>query len=160
MKSWNIHETKVPNNQNAEANAFIAAGGTPFSPQYIPFNAPGTANCRNTAQIYCTTNTQTFLTYLNYQFSPMDNLSFRTEYFNDMTGQRTGVATSYAEWSIGLQHWFSPQIEVRPEFTYYRSFQANAFNGNANFFGQSGNPADLPNRNWAAVLAGDIIIHF
>jgi hypothetical protein len=52
-----------------------------------------------------------------------------------------------------LQHWFSPQIEVRPEFTYYRSFQANAFNGNANY-------GIAPTRNWEAVAAGDIIIHF
>ncbi len=153
FESWNIHETRVPNNQNAEANAFIAAGGTPFSPQYIPFNAPGTANCRNKTQLYCTTNTQTFLTYLNYQFSPLDNLSFRTEFFNDMTGQRTGVATSYAEWAIGWQHWFSPQIEVRPEVTYYRSFQANAFNGNSNL-------GIAPNKNWEVIAAGDLIWHF
>jgi hypothetical protein len=153
FESWNIHETKVPNNQNGEAMAFYGAGGTPFSPQYLPFNAPGTAKCRNTTQLFCNTDTQTFLTYLNYQFSPLDNLSLRTEYFNDMTGQRTGVATSYADWAVGLQHWFSPQIEVRPEVTYYRSFQANAFNGNSNF-------GIAPNRNWEVVAAGDIIVHF
>ncbi|MGO9392955.1 outer membrane beta-barrel protein [Rhodoblastus sp.] len=153
FESYNLHETHVPNNQNAEALAFYAAGGTPFSPQYIPFNAPGTANCRNTVQLYCNSDTQTFLTYLNYQFSPLDNLSLRAEYFSDMTGQRTGVATNYAEWALGWQHWFSPQIEVRPEVAYYRSFQANAFNGNSNF-------AIAPNKNWEVVAAGDIIWHF
>ena len=143
----------MPNNQNAEALSFYAAGGTPFSPQYIRFNAPGTANCRNAVQLYCNSDTQTFLTYLNYQFSPLDNVSFRAEYFSDMTGQRTGVATNYAEWALGWQHWFSPQIEVRPEIAYYRSFQADAFNGNSNF-------GIAPNRNWQVVGAGDIIWHF
>ncbi len=152
-ESWNIHETKVPNIANPTVQAIIAGGGTPFSPQFIPFNAPGGANCRNKTQLTCNSDVQTFLTYLNYQFSPLDNLSFRTEFFNDMTGQRTGVATSYAEWAVGLQHWFSPQIEVRPEVTYYRSFQANAFNGNSNF-------GIAPNKNWEVVAAGDIIWHF
>jgi hypothetical protein len=33
---------------------------------------------------------------------------------------------------LGWQHWFSPQIEVRPEIGYCRSLNAYAFNGNVN----------------------------
>ena len=32
-----------------------------------------------------------------------------------MQGQRTGTKTRYVETGIGWQHWFSPQIEIRPE---------------------------------------------
>ena len=79
--------------------------------------------------------------------------ALRAEFFGDPQGQRTGVATSYADWALSWQHWFSPQIEIRPEVAYYRSFQADAFNGNANF-------GIAPNRNWQVVVAGDVIWHF
>jgi hypothetical protein len=54
---------------------------------------------------------------------------------------------------IGRQHWSSPQIEIRPEVSYYKSLDANAFNGNANL----GIPA---NKNFAIIGAADLIIHF
>jgi hypothetical protein len=56
----------------------------------------------------------------------------------------------YVDAALGWQHWFSPQIEVRPEIAYYRSLTANAFNGNAN----AGIP---PSRNWAVIAASDLI---
>ena len=59
-------------------------------------------------------------------------MSFRLEYFNDMQGQRTTVKTRYVNPAIGWQHWFSPQVEIRPELAYYRSLDAPAFNGNFN----------------------------
>jgi hypothetical protein len=55
--------------------------------------------------------------------------------------------------ALGWQHWFSPQIEMRPEIAYYRSLNADAFNGNA----AAGIP---PSRNWAVIAASDLIIHF
>jgi hypothetical protein len=61
------------------------------------------------------------------------NFTLRTEYFDDMEGQRTGV--------------------IRPEIGYYRSINANAFNGDAN----AGIP---PSRNWAVIAASDLILHF
>jgi hypothetical protein len=54
---------------------------------------------------------------------------------------------------LAWQHWLSPQIEVRLEIAYYRSLNANAFNGNAN----AGIP---PSRNQAVIAASDLIIHF
>ena len=58
-----------------------------------------------------------------------------------MQGQRTGTKTAYFETGIGWQHWFSPQIEIRPEFTYYKSLNGFAFNGNSNL-------GIAPNRNY------------
>jgi hypothetical protein len=83
----------------------------------------------------------------------LDNLSFRLEYYDDLQGQRTGIKTPYVETGIGWQHWLSPQIEFRPEVTYYNSLEAPAFNGNP-FNGT------LPNRHYAVVGAADIIWHF
>lgn len=153
FETYNVHENDVPNINNPIAAQAIAMGGTPFSPQYVPYNAPGTAQCNNAASLTCTANVQTFLAYWNYQFSPLDNLSLRTEYFDDMQGQRTGVKTSYDGVALGVQHWLSPQIELRPEIAYYRSNDGKAFGGNGNH----GVPA---NRDQSVILSGDAIIHF
>jgi hypothetical protein len=101
----------------------------------------------------CTASVQTFVTYLNYKPTPLDNISWRLEFYDDKQGQRTGTKTRYFETGIGWQHWFSPQIEIRPEFTFYRSLDAPAFNGNPNF----GIP---PNKNFALIGAADVIFHF
>jgi hypothetical protein len=153
FETYNEHQNNVANLNNPAMVAAIAAGGTPFSPQYMPFNAPGGAFCSNSTMISCTASFQTFLTYLNYKVTPLDNISYRAEFVNDMQGQRTGTKTRYVETGIGWQHWFSPQIEMRPEVSYYRSLDANAFNGNANL----GIPAS---KNFAIIGAADIIIHF
>jgi GT2 family glycosyltransferase len=90
---------------------------------------------------------------VNYRVTPLDNISYRVEYVNDYQGQRTGTKTAYFETGIGWQHWFSPQIEFRPEVSYYKSLDAFAFNGNANL-------GIAPNRNYAIIALSDIIIHF
>ncbi|SDI26489.1 MULTISPECIES: outer membrane beta-barrel protein [Bradyrhizobium] len=153
FETYNLHQNNVLNANNPAAVAAFAAGGTPFSPQYLPFNAPGLAFCNSTTVFSCTASVQTYVAYLSYKASALDNISYRVEYYDDKQGQRTGTKTAYFETGIGWQHWFSPQIEIRPEVTYYRSLNANAFNGNANL----GIPAS---KNFALVGAADIIIHF
>ena len=156
FETYNLHQNNVPNALNPAVtgpNGLWTLGGTPFSPQYMPFNSPGLAQCSNTVVLSCTASVQTFLTYVNYKPTPLDNISYRLEYYDDKQGQRTGTKTAYLETGIGWQHWFSPQIEIRPELTYYKSLNAFAFNGNANF----GIPAT---KNYALVGAADIIIHF
>ena len=46
---------------------------------------------------------------------------------DDIDGWRTGTATAYNNWAIGWQHWFSPQVEVRPEVAWYHALNAPAF---------------------------------
>jgi hypothetical protein len=153
FETYNEHQSNVANLNNPAAVAAIAAGGTPFSPQYMPFNAPAGAFCSTSAVISCTATYQTFLTYVNYKITPLDNISYRAEFVNDEQGQRTGIKTRYVETGIGWQHWFSPQIEIRPEVSYYKSLDAMAFNGNANL-------GIAPNKNFAIIALSDIIIHF
>jgi hypothetical protein len=154
FESWNIHENNVPNLDNPAAAAIIAGGGTPFSPQFTPFNGPNAAHCGNATALTCTADEQTFLLYVNYSPNRLNNFSLRTEYFNDPQGQRTGVATAYADVALSWQHWFSPQVEIRPEIAYYRSINQAAFNGN----GAVGTIA--PTRDYAVIAASDLIWHF
>jgi hypothetical protein len=163
FEAWNIHNNNVPNLNSAAANAIILGGGTPFSPQYIPFNAPGAAWCSGASQflntavanapLTCASDTQTALLYVNYSPDKLNNFSLRTEYFNDRNGQRTGVPTQYMDAALSWQHWLSPQVEVRPEVGYYRSLDNPAFNGN-------GAIGLLPNRDWSVIAASDVIWHF
>jgi hypothetical protein len=138
---------------NPQALAIFNAGGTPFSPQYMPFNAPFGAICKTAAVLTCTAEFQTALMYLNYKPDPLDNISYRIEFVDDKEGQRTGVKTRYLETGIGWQHWFSPQIEIRPEVSYYKALDNFAFNGNPNLL-------IAPTKKYAIIGAADIIIHF
>ncbi len=157
-ETYTLGERNVLNGsgQNAEAMAIINNGGFPFTASNgTPFNGPNFAVCPSPADVTCTMRVFTSLIYLNWQFSPLDNLSFRAEYYNDMDAQRTvSVAgTRIVEFSVGVQHWLSPQIEFRPEVAFYKSLDAASFNGNP-YLGQ------LPNRDYALIGAADLIWHF
>jgi len=148
------HQNNVPNlNNNYVQTKIIAAGaGTPFSSNIMPFNAPGMASCGNTASLTCTATATGSTFYLNYSPNPLDNFSIRPEIYKDSQGQRTGTATTYHNFALGWQHFFSPQIEIRPEIAYYHSGIA-AFNGNSNY----GIAAD---KRSETILSGDIIYHW
>jgi hypothetical protein len=150
---YDIWQNRVPNLNNPIAQAAVANGGTPFSPQYIPFNAPNLANCHNAQTLSCRATTIGTVAYLNYQFSPLDNISFRPEFYDDEEGQRTGTKATYLNFGLGWQHWLSPQIELRPEIDWDRSIDAKAFNGNVN-------AGIAPNKNYTVMVAADAILHF
>jgi hypothetical protein len=162
LEAYDIHQNGVPNLNNTTARdslgnvgvpAIVAAGGTPFSPQFIPFNAPNLANCHSATVIRCRATAIGVVAYLNYQLSPLDNISFRPEYYDDEEGQRTGSRARYVNLGLGWQHWLSPQIEMRPEIDWDRSLGAKAFNGNSN--------AGIPgNKDYTVLFAGDLIVHF
>jgi hypothetical protein len=153
FETYDLHENNVPNINNPTAAAAIAAGGTPFSPQYMSFNSPNAAQCKNANQLDCTATAIGTVAYLNYQFSPLDNISLRPEFYDDEQGQRTGVATRYVNMGVGWQHWLSPQIEFRPEVDFDYSLDRDAFNGDVAL----GIP---PDRRYTALAAMDVILHF
>ena len=109
----------MPNANNAQAVAIYAAGGTPFSPQFIRFNSPNLAQCDNPAVLRCAAGAVGLLSYLNYSPDALNNFSFRPEYYHDPQGQRTGTKANYYTFTFGWQHWFSPQLEVRPDVGYW-----------------------------------------
>ncbi|WP_158918394.1 outer membrane beta-barrel protein [Caulobacter sp. S45] len=153
FETYNVHETNVPNVNNPTVLNIESNGGTPFSGPNFRFNAPDGAQCNDHATLTCRSNVQAELAYWNYQLTPLTNLTLRTEYFDDMQGQRTGVATGYEGVAFGVQHWLSPQIELRPEIAYYRADAGKAFDGNSNI--------GVPDaRQQELILSGDAIIHF
>jgi hypothetical protein len=153
IEIYDLYQKNVPNVDNPTVTNIIANGGSPFSPQNIPFNAPNGAHCGNATALKCTASAQAAISYLNYQISPLNNLTLRTEYYNDDKGQRTGTKTDYIEVGVGLQHFFSPQFEIRPEVTYYAALQNAAFNGNSNL-------GIAPDKYHSLVVSGDVVMHF
>ncbi|PRC90801.1 outer membrane beta-barrel protein [Solimicrobium silvestre] len=155
--SWELyeeHQKDVPNLNNAyvQTNIVNTGTGTPFSPNVMPFNAPGMAFCSNANVLTCTAYSIGSTAYLNYSPDPLNNFSIRPEIYKDEQGQRTGVATTYKNLAIGWQHWLSPQIELRPEIAYYHA-DLPAFNGNSN-------RGISPDKKSETILSGDIIFHW
>jgi hypothetical protein len=160
-ESYHLSQSRVLN--ITDPAGIIARGAFPFA--IFPFNAPNLAICKDPHAPWCTANAYASVMYLNYKFSGLDSLSFRPEFYDDEEGQRTGTRTRYVDFGIGWQHWFSPQIELRPEVDYYHSVDANAYNGNANGscpFAAINCPGSIvaPNKNYTWLGAMDVILHF
>jgi hypothetical protein len=151
FETYRLYQRNVLN--AADPLGIVANGGYPFNPAVIPFNAPNFAQCANPAVPTCTAEVQTFLAYLNYSPNKLNNFSLRLEWYDDMQGQRTGTKTRYANAGLGWQHWFSPQVELRPEVSIYHAIDAPAFNGNAN-------AGIAPNRSTAVIASCDLVVHF
>jgi hypothetical protein len=154
-EAYRLFERNVPNAQNPDVQTIYANGGAPFSSNFVPYNAPGMAQCGDPNVLRCTAGSYATVAYLNYSPDPLNNFSIRPEFFWDPQGQRTGVATRYLNLALGWQHWLSPQIELRPEIAYYHSLNAPAFNANLN-----PNGFMSPTKNSEVILAADIIWHF
>ena len=151
IEAWHMHEDNVPN----ATSIFAGAVANPF---YYQVNGPNLAQCGSPLQLTCTARHWAMVTYLNWQFAPLDNISWRMEYFNDITGQRTGVKTSYLNYGVGLQHWFSPTVEVRPEVAFYNSLKAPAFEQNPPLLQTS--PTTIGTKSHIAIFSADLIWHF
>ncbi|WP_267224446.1 outer membrane beta-barrel protein [Dyella silvae] len=84
--------------------------------------------------------------YLNFELNSNNMLSFRNEFYNDQKGQRTGNATKYSSHTLGLTHWVSPDLEIRPELRYEHSYDVKAY--------------DEGKKNYQAVAIIDAILHY
>jgi hypothetical protein len=146
-ESYYEYEDGVPNLNNPTVTSGGPGGAaltTPFS--ILNFNAPGEAHCSSSTALRCNAYAVGAVAYINYSPEPRDNFSFRPEMYYDPQGQRTGTPATYWEVSLGWQHWWSPQLEVRPEIGYYQSNGAKAFNAGT--------------RNYTLIGASDLIFHF
>ncbi len=168
FEAWEMHQNNVaaalvngnpadptdPANSAASINpnfSYFVTQPT-FMQQLLGYhNGPWDAHCK-VGQIECTAQEFSFLSYLNYQFTPLDNLSLRAESFHDLNGQRTGVATVYNNAGIGWQHWFSPTITFRPEVAFYSSGK--------DAFGRTTDLNQNPTQDKLWVFSADLIIHF
>jgi len=144
---WDMHENNVPNGNYTGPKQAVYPFGTLL-------NGPFAAQC-GAARSVCRAEEYAMVSYLNYLITPDDNISLRLEFFNDQNGQRTGVKTRYLNPAIGLQHWFTPTIQVRPELAMYNSLDKPAFNGSP-----AGGAVKPPNSRQQLVFSMDLIWHY
>ena len=67
--------------------------------------------------------------YVNIELDAKNMLVVRNEWYKDEVGQRTGFATRYTSHTVGLTHWMSPDIELRPELRYEHALDLPAYDG-------------------------------
>jgi Putative beta-barrel porin-2, OmpL-like. bbp2 len=162
FEAYTLFQRNVPN--ITDPAGIIANRGTPFAApgSGILFNSPNLAQCKDPTVLACTARSVAAVAYINYSPDHFNNFSFRPEFFDDMQGQRTGVKTRYWNFALGWQHWFSPQVEIRPEIAYYTSIDRPAFNGSVSIPGPNGiqGLAVAPNKFHQLIVAADIIWHF
>lgn len=108
-------------------------------PGFGPADASGTAG-PGTAGAFGIVN------YFNVELNPTNMVSFRNEWYDDEKGQRTGYATHYTSHTLGMTHWVSPDVEIRPELRYEHSYDVAAYDGGRK------------NNQTTALL--DLILHF
>lgn len=84
--------------------------------------------------------------YLNIELNPRNMLSIRNEYYDDQQGQRTGYATRYSSHTVGMTHWVTQDLELRPELRYERAYDFPAYDGG--------------HRNHQASVLFDAILHY
>ena len=148
FETWDMHENNTPN-----AAAYGEPNQTPgyFGNLGSLLNGPFGA--------WCTSQEYSLLSYLNYQIAPLDNISWRVEFFNDLSGQRTGIKDRYFNYAVGWQHWFSPTIMMRPEVAVYDALDRKSFNrnGQGNIGAPQGGGATAMQE---LVFSADLIWHF
>ena len=118
---WYMWQNHTPDSLNPQGQAILAAM---FPPPEYNIGAPSGAQCNNTALVYCASHEWSIVNYLNYQYGPHDIWTFRSDYFNDSTGQRTGFKGTFVEFDLGYTHWIGDVIELRPEARYEREVSA------------------------------------
>jgi hypothetical protein len=98
-------------------------GGTPSAGPVRSFGGGGGIG----KDIPGTAYTYGIVNYTMFAVSKRDYFTFRNEVWRDEEGERSGFATTYSSHTIGLSHQFNNVLMIRPEFGYYHSYNAAAF---------------------------------
>ena len=114
-EAYHLFQKKVPNALNSDVQTIYANGGAPFSSKFMPFNAPDLANCGNSAALTCTAGATGVVAYLNYSPDALEQLLAPAGVLSrSARPAHRHVPATYKNLALGWQHWFSPQIEIRP----------------------------------------------
>ena len=145
---WYMWQAHTPNVNNEQGASIISA--TFPAPQFN-IGAPSGAQC-NPAVVYCYSYSWAILNYVNYQYTPRDIFTWRSDFLDDAKGQRTGFKTRYAEFTLGYTHWVGDAFEMRPELRFEHAFNVDAYD----------NPTATPGqgKHSQLTLAADMIFHY
>jgi hypothetical protein len=109
-EAWYMYERNVPS----------------VSGPLLPEKGANGAFC-SAGQIRCFAPEWAMVNYVERAFSPKNYISIRSDFLDDMKGQRTGFKTRYAEATLMWGHWVGTTILLRPEIRFDRSFDRPAY---------------------------------
>jgi hypothetical protein len=66
--------------------------------------------------------------YVEKQLSAKNYLSIRSDFLDDMKGQRTGFKTRYTEATLMWGHWVGSTVLLRPEVRFDQALDRPAYN--------------------------------
>jgi hypothetical protein len=114
-EAWYQYMKETPNVNNPTAAPLLIT------------NSNG-AVCKNQNDLTCYAPEWASVYYLTREINKKDALIFRTEYFDDMVGQRTGFKNRYSSSAVSWNHWIGSTIVFRPELRYDIAFDTPAYN--------------------------------
>lgn len=117
-ETWYQYMSHTPNVLNPAATPLLIT------------NSNG-AWCDNSRELTCFAPEWSSVLYFSRQLSKKDALIFRTEYFDDLKGQRTGFKTPYSENLVSWNHWIGTTVVFRPEIRYEHAFDATPYDTGA-----------------------------
>jgi hypothetical protein len=132
-ETWYMYERDVPNVAGNVAN--------PIKPEV---GANG-AFC-SFGELRCFAPEVAVVNYVEKEFNHKSYLSIRTDFVDDIKGQRTGYATKYSEELISYGRWIGSTVLFRPEMRLEHSYDLPAY--------------DLGTKKTQFVVAGDVTYHF
>jgi hypothetical protein len=109
-EAWYMYERDVPN----------VAGSLP-----VELGTHG-AFCSSGLQ-RCFAPEWAAVNYVEKQLSDKNYVSIRTDFLDDLKGQRTGFKTPYTEGTLMWGHWVGSTILFRPELRFDHSFRVQAY---------------------------------
>ena len=85
------------------------------------------AYCNTTTELTCFAPEWSSVLYASKYINKENALILRTEFFDDLKGQRTGYKTSYSSWDASWNHWIGTTIVFRPELRFDQAWDSPAF---------------------------------
>jgi hypothetical protein len=81
----------------------------------------------STGEIRCLAPEWATVNYVEKELSAKNYISVRTDFLDDMKGQRTGFKNRYAEETLMWGHWEGSTVLLRPEIRFDRAFDRRAY---------------------------------
>jgi hypothetical protein len=109
-EAWYMYERDVPS----------------VSGPLLPEKGTNGAVC-SAGQIRCTAPEWAIVNYVEKQISATNYISIRSDFLDDMKGQRTGYKTRYTEGTLMWGHWVGSTVLFRPELRFDHAFDHRAY---------------------------------
>jgi len=113
-EAWYMYERDVPNVAGNVANPAPLEPGANGA-----FCAP--------EQLRCFAPEWAAVNYIEKELSSRNFLSLRTDFLNDIKGQRTGLSSRYAEHELMFGHWIGSTVLVRPALRFERAYDGRIY---------------------------------